>query len=44
MAAPPTSLPAREPPTVKADPLVAPPSSLLDPAKPERKTAELPQK
>ena len=44
MAAPPTSLPAREPPTVQADPLVAPPSSLLDPAKPERKTAELPRK
>jgi pilus assembly protein CpaC len=43
-AAPPTSLPAREPPTVQADPLVAPPSSLLDPGKPERRTAELPQK
>jgi hypothetical protein len=40
MAAPPTSLPAREPPTVLADP----PSSLLDPARPERRTAELPQK
>jgi len=43
-AAPPTSLPAREPPTVQADPLVSPPSSLLDPGKPERKTAELPRK
>jgi len=44
MPAPPTSLPAREPPTVQADPPAAPPSSLLDPAKPERKTAELPRK
>jgi pilus assembly protein CpaC len=40
MAAPPTSLPAREPPTVRADP----PSSLLDPDRPDRRTAELPQK
>jgi pilus assembly protein CpaC len=44
MMAPPTSLPAREPPTVRADPLVAPPSSLLDPDRPDRRTAELPQK
>ena len=42
-AAPPTSLPGREPPTVQADPEVAPPS-LLEPIKPERKTAQLPQK
>jgi pilus assembly protein CpaC len=41
---PPANLPAREPPTVQADPLVAPPSSLLDPGTPERKTAELPRK
>jgi len=40
MAAPPTSLPAREPPTVQADP----PSSLLDPDRPDRRTAELPQR
>jgi pilus assembly protein CpaC len=40
MAAPPTSLPAREPPTVRADP----PSSLLDPDRPDRRTAELPQR
>jgi pilus assembly protein CpaC len=33
-----------EPPTVHADPLTAPPPSLLDPARPDRKTAELPQK
>jgi pilus assembly protein CpaC len=37
---PPTRLPT-DPPTVQADPLIAPPSSLLDPVKPERKTAEL---
>lgn len=40
----PGSLPAREPPTVSADPLVTPPPSLLDPVKPDRKTAELPRK
>jgi pilus assembly protein CpaC len=44
MSAPPTSLPMREPPTVQADPLMTPPPSLLDPVKPERKTAELPRK
>ena len=44
MASPPTSLPTREPPTVSIDPLVTPPPSLLDPVKPERKTAELPRK
>jgi len=43
-AAPPTSLPAREYPTVQADPLVTPPPSLLEPIRPERKTAELPRK
>lgn len=37
---PPASLPAREPPTAEADP----PSSLLDPARPDRRTAELPRK
>ena len=41
---PPTNLPAREPPMVHADPLVTPPPSLLEPIKPERKTAELPRK
>jgi pilus assembly protein CpaC len=41
---PPASLPAREPPVVQADPLGAPPPSLLEPIKPERKTAELPRK
>ena len=33
-----------EPPTVHADPLVAPPPSLLDQDRPDRKTAELPKK
>ena len=39
---PPSSLPVREPPMVQADPLTPP--SLLEPIKPERKTAELPRK
>jgi len=38
--APPTRMPV-EPPTVQLDPLVSPPPGLLDPVKPERKTAEL---
>jgi pilus assembly protein CpaC len=46
--APPAAMPAKVPPagdpTVQADPLVVPPPSLLDPVKPERKTAELPKK
>jgi pilus assembly protein CpaC len=37
---PPSHLPV-DPPTVQVDPLVSPPASLLDPVKPERKTAEL---
>jgi pilus assembly protein CpaC len=40
----PTVMPPSGDPTVQADPLVMPPPSLLDPAKPERKTAELPKK
>lgn len=48
LARPPAALPpagpAIDPPTVHADPLVVPPPGLLDPVRPERKTAELPRK
>lgn len=40
IATPPTHMPV-DPPTAQVDPLIAPPPSLLDPVKPERKTAEL---